>query len=274
MPGGYLSAFPESLFDRFEAVQPVWAPYYTLHKVLVGLLDQFEIAGSGLAYDLASRLAAYVGNRLEAVLRRRAARSASLVSTIVHSRAYCGASMWCPHASQVCRVCTTQCAPRTVHMGERLEATTHRHGLQHHWRTLDMEYGGMNDVLWRLAALSGRADHRRWASLFDKPCFLAPLGLRRDSLTRMHGNTHVHCGMAKHAVLVVPQLTTLASRGGLSWLLAALRARNELPTSFRVAQGSVAGGGAAFKCGLAEVQPGTPHTVSSRSFEHAGAGAA
>lgn len=79
-----------------------------------------------------------------------------------------------------------------VHVGgERLEAVLHRHGLQHHWRTLDMEYGGMNDVLWRLAALSGRADHRRWASLFDKPCFLAPLGLRHDSLTRMHGNTHV-----------------------------------------------------------------------------------
>lgn len=31
---GYLSAFPSELFDRFEAVQPVWAPYCTIHKVL------------------------------------------------------------------------------------------------------------------------------------------------------------------------------------------------------------------------------------------------
>lgn len=26
---GYLSAFPLELFDHFEAIQPVWAPYYT-----------------------------------------------------------------------------------------------------------------------------------------------------------------------------------------------------------------------------------------------------
>lgn len=36
---GYLSAFPEDLIDRVEARQRVWAPYYTLHKMLAGLLD-------------------------------------------------------------------------------------------------------------------------------------------------------------------------------------------------------------------------------------------
>src|SRR6185503_470975 len=36
---GYLSAFPEELIDRVEARQRVWAPYYTLHKMLAGLLD-------------------------------------------------------------------------------------------------------------------------------------------------------------------------------------------------------------------------------------------
>lgn len=30
---GYLSAFPSEFFDRFEAIEPVWAPYYTIHKV-------------------------------------------------------------------------------------------------------------------------------------------------------------------------------------------------------------------------------------------------
>ena len=34
---GYLSAFPSELFDRFEAIQPVWAPYYTVHKVSVSV---------------------------------------------------------------------------------------------------------------------------------------------------------------------------------------------------------------------------------------------
>ena len=33
MGTGYLSAFPPELFDRFEAIKPVWAPYYTIHKV-------------------------------------------------------------------------------------------------------------------------------------------------------------------------------------------------------------------------------------------------
>lgn len=33
MGSGYLSAFPSEQFDRFEALKPVWAPYYTIHKV-------------------------------------------------------------------------------------------------------------------------------------------------------------------------------------------------------------------------------------------------
>lgn len=33
MGTGYLSAFPSELFDRYEAIKPVWAPYYTIHKV-------------------------------------------------------------------------------------------------------------------------------------------------------------------------------------------------------------------------------------------------
>lgn len=33
MGTGYLSAFPSEQFDRFEALKPVWAPYYTIHKV-------------------------------------------------------------------------------------------------------------------------------------------------------------------------------------------------------------------------------------------------
>ena len=42
----------------------MWAPYYTLHKVLVGLLDQHDIAGSTRALELAVGLAGYVGARV------------------------------------------------------------------------------------------------------------------------------------------------------------------------------------------------------------------
>nr|GMD17792.1 uncharacterized protein LOC109235257 isoform X2 [Ipomoea batatas] len=45
---GYLSAFPSEFFDRFEAIKPVWAPYYTIHKILAGLLDQYTLADTGV----------------------------------------------------------------------------------------------------------------------------------------------------------------------------------------------------------------------------------
>lgn len=35
---GYLSGFPSRYFDHLEALKPVWAPYYTIHKVKSKLL--------------------------------------------------------------------------------------------------------------------------------------------------------------------------------------------------------------------------------------------
>ncbi|HEX3488942.1 MAG TPA: beta-L-arabinofuranosidase domain-containing protein, partial [Streptosporangiaceae bacterium] len=57
---GYLSAFPESFFDRLEAGQPVWAPYYMIHKYLAGLIDQYELAGNDQAIEVAAGLADWV----------------------------------------------------------------------------------------------------------------------------------------------------------------------------------------------------------------------
>jgi DUF1680 family protein len=39
---GYLSAFPEEFFDRVESVRRVWAPYYTIHKIMAGLVDWYQ----------------------------------------------------------------------------------------------------------------------------------------------------------------------------------------------------------------------------------------
>ena len=57
---GYLSAFPEEFFDRLRADERVWAPFYTLHKILAGLLDMHTRAGSAPALDVAVRMAAWI----------------------------------------------------------------------------------------------------------------------------------------------------------------------------------------------------------------------
>ena len=46
---GYLSAFPEEFFDRLRAGRPVWAPFYTLHKIMAGLLDTYQLSGNAQA---------------------------------------------------------------------------------------------------------------------------------------------------------------------------------------------------------------------------------
>ena len=49
---GYLSAFPEDLFDHLRAGKPAWAPFYTIHKIMAGLLDMHTIAGNSQALDV------------------------------------------------------------------------------------------------------------------------------------------------------------------------------------------------------------------------------
>src|SRR5213082_1922201 len=39
LKSGYLSAFPMGFFDRLRERQKVWAPFYTIHKIMAGLLD-------------------------------------------------------------------------------------------------------------------------------------------------------------------------------------------------------------------------------------------
>ena len=55
---GYLSAFPEELFDRLRAGQPAWAPFYTLHKIMAGMLDMHVLAGNAQAREVLERMAA------------------------------------------------------------------------------------------------------------------------------------------------------------------------------------------------------------------------
>jgi uncharacterized protein len=61
---GYLSAFPETWFDRVEAQQQVWAPYYTLHKIYIGLLDVHQHCENDQALAVVEKLAAWNQGRL------------------------------------------------------------------------------------------------------------------------------------------------------------------------------------------------------------------
>jgi hypothetical protein len=54
---GYLSAYPEEFFDRVEALQRVWAPYYTLHKIYAGLLDMYVYCDNQQALDVCRKFA-------------------------------------------------------------------------------------------------------------------------------------------------------------------------------------------------------------------------
>ncbi|MBV9851518.1 MAG: glycoside hydrolase family 127 protein, partial [Armatimonadetes bacterium] len=61
--GKYLSAFPTSFFDRLEAGRPVWAPYYTIHKIMAGLVDMYQYCGNTQALQVAENMADYFQRR-------------------------------------------------------------------------------------------------------------------------------------------------------------------------------------------------------------------
>jgi uncharacterized protein len=129
--GGYLSAFPLTFFDRLDRREKVWAPFYTIHKIMAGLLDMHRLAGNRAA------LAVLVG-----------------MATWVDS--------WT--------------AARTP---------------EHMQDILTTEFGGMNEVLYNLAFVTG---DRRWAGVgdrFNKAVFFDPLSTRKDQLKGLHMNTHV-----------------------------------------------------------------------------------
>ncbi|GLT62340.1 hypothetical protein SLA2020_349850 [Shorea laevis] len=70
MGTGYLSAFPSEQFDRFEAVKPVWAPYYTIHKILAGLLDQYTFSDNTEALNMTTWMVEYFYNRVQNVVTK------------------------------------------------------------------------------------------------------------------------------------------------------------------------------------------------------------
>jgi len=60
---GYLSAFHESAFVDLEAGKNVWAPYYTIHKIMAGLLDQHQLLGNDQALEVLLGMVDWVDTR-------------------------------------------------------------------------------------------------------------------------------------------------------------------------------------------------------------------
>lgn len=63
--GGYLSAYPQNLIDRSIAGQSVWAPWYTLHKILSGLIDQYLYCNNAKALEIANGMASWAYQKLK-----------------------------------------------------------------------------------------------------------------------------------------------------------------------------------------------------------------
>jgi DUF1680 family protein len=61
---GYIGAYPENLINRNIAGQSVWAPWYTLHKIYTGLIDQYLYCDSRRALDIVTRAASWAYQKL------------------------------------------------------------------------------------------------------------------------------------------------------------------------------------------------------------------
>ena len=128
---GYLSAFPEELFDRLRRGAKVWAPFYTIHKILAGHLEVYRRCQNEEALRVAEGMAGWVRT-------------------------------WTKGLSDA-----------------QME------------RILTVEFGGMNEALYDLAAETGKEEYRDLAHRFDHPAFFEPLSARRDELKGLHVNTQI-----------------------------------------------------------------------------------
>src|SRR4029079_11543395 len=60
LQAGYLSAFPTTWFNRLASGERVWAPFYTIHKIMAGLFDMYTLAGNQQALRVLEGMAAWL----------------------------------------------------------------------------------------------------------------------------------------------------------------------------------------------------------------------
>ncbi|MGY0055575.1 glycoside hydrolase family 127 protein [Streptomyces sp. LZ34] len=135
---GYLAAYPETQFillESYTTYPTIWAPYYTCHKIMRGLLDAHTLGGNQQALQIASGMGDWVHSRLGHLPTAQLER------------------MWSIYIAG--------------------------------------EYGGMNEVLADLYALTGRAEHLAAARCFDNTALLKACAEDRDILEGRHANQHI-----------------------------------------------------------------------------------
>ncbi len=64
---GYLSAYPQHLINRNIAGKRVWAPWYTLHKIYAGLIDQYLYTNNEEALQVVEKMAIWAYDKLQDV---------------------------------------------------------------------------------------------------------------------------------------------------------------------------------------------------------------
>lgn len=74
---GFLSGYSEEQFDKLEELTTypqIWAPYYTLHKIMAGLVDCYVHARNKQALDICTKLGHWVYNRLNRLTEEKRAK--------------------------------------------------------------------------------------------------------------------------------------------------------------------------------------------------------
>jgi len=129
--GEYLSAFPSDFLERLKERLPVWAPWYTLHKIMAGMLEMHIQCGSAQALDILEGMARWTKKWADPLNDAEMAR------------------------------------------------------------LLEVEYGGMNDVLYHLYSITGKNDYLNLGHRFDHERVFGPLAEGRDELKGLHVNTQI-----------------------------------------------------------------------------------
>lgn len=62
---GYLSAFPENLINRNIRGESVWAPWYTLHKLFSGFIDQYLYSDNRQALEVVKKMGDWAYGKLK-----------------------------------------------------------------------------------------------------------------------------------------------------------------------------------------------------------------
>ncbi|MHC4623236.1 MAG: glycoside hydrolase family 127 protein [Planctomycetota bacterium] len=129
---GYLGAFPEEGIKKvIYGTGNYWAPWYTYHKIVAGMLDMYNHCGNRQALEIAEGMAAWTKMHLD-------------------------------------------------NLNEEQTQTM-----------LRVEFGGMNEVLCNLYAVTKNPDHLALARRFDHHSVFEPLAHFQDELKGLHVNTQV-----------------------------------------------------------------------------------